>query len=200
MGPPKRSRMAMARRVSLFEREVAVKLAPLALDLLHDVARVMTEGEIAGDVYAGSTMLTVDLARTAAMISDPPDASTAQRVAFLYVSRRRALAASARAPWRSARRAGAPAASSPHRTSISRAARAARKFVCHSTSRPGGFRDRAVFHSRRRPHPRAPGVAPALLDPDRLRRSDRAQGRSLLLHVLRLARGQGGQGPARREA
>lgn len=78
--------MAMTRRVSLFEREVAVKLAPLAIDLLHEVARVMTEGEIAGDAYAGSTMLTVDLSRAAAMISDPPDASTAQRVAFLYAA------------------------------------------------------------------------------------------------------------------
>jgi hypothetical protein len=46
----------------------------------------MTEGEVAGDVYAGSTMLTVDLARAAMMISDPPDASTAQRVAFLYAA------------------------------------------------------------------------------------------------------------------
>ena len=78
--------MAMTRRVSLFEREVAVKLAPLAIELLHEHARVMTEGEIAGDIYAGSTMLTVDLARAVAMISDPPDASTAQKVAFLYAA------------------------------------------------------------------------------------------------------------------
>jgi hypothetical protein len=78
--------MAMARRVSLFEREVAVKLAPVAVELLHDVARILSEGEIAGDVYAGSTMLTVDLARTAQLVSDPPDASTAQKVAFLYAA------------------------------------------------------------------------------------------------------------------
>ena len=78
--------MAMARRVSLFEREVSVKLAPVAIDLLHGAARVLSEGELSGDVYAGSTMLTVDLARTSQLISDPPDASTAQRVAFLYAA------------------------------------------------------------------------------------------------------------------
>ena len=78
--------MAIARRVSLFEREVAVRLAPVAIDLLHGAARVLTEGEISGDIYAGSTMLTVDLLRTIDRISDPPDASTAQRVAFLYAA------------------------------------------------------------------------------------------------------------------
>ncbi len=83
---PARKPMAMARRVSLFEREVSVRLAPLALDLLHGTARMMSEGELTGDVYAGSTMLTIDLANAAALISDPPDASTAQRVAFLYAA------------------------------------------------------------------------------------------------------------------
>jgi hypothetical protein len=78
--------MAMARRVSLFEREVVVRLAPVAVELLHGAARVLSEGELTGDVYAGSTMLTVDLVRTADRIADPPDASTAQKVALLYAS------------------------------------------------------------------------------------------------------------------
>lgn len=78
--------MAMTRRVSLFEREVAVRLAPVAIELIHGAARVLTEGELSGDAYAGSTMLTVDLARTADRISDPPDASTARRVAVLYAA------------------------------------------------------------------------------------------------------------------
>lgn len=78
--------MAMARRVSLFEREVVVRLAPLAVDLLHAGARVLSEGELMGNLYAGSTMLTVDLARIADRISDPTDASTAQRVALLYAA------------------------------------------------------------------------------------------------------------------
>ena len=78
--------MAVARRVSLFEREVSVRLAPVAVDLLHDAARVLHEGELAGNTYSGSTMLTIDLARTADRVSDPPDASTAQRLAFLYAA------------------------------------------------------------------------------------------------------------------
>ena len=78
--------MAMARRVSLFERQVSVRLAPVAVDILHDAARILSEGGLTGDLYAGSTMLTVDLARTTSRVSDPPDASTAQRVAFLYAS------------------------------------------------------------------------------------------------------------------
>jgi hypothetical protein len=78
--------MAMARKVSLFEREVTVKLAPVAVELLHGAARILSEGELSGDVYAGSTMLTVDLARTADRIADAPDASTAQKVALLYAA------------------------------------------------------------------------------------------------------------------
>jgi hypothetical protein len=76
--------MAMTRRVSLFEREVSVRLAPAALELLGGAARTLTEGDLEGDAYAGSTMLTIDLARTADRISDPIDASTAQRVAMLF--------------------------------------------------------------------------------------------------------------------
>lgn len=78
--------MAIARRVSLFEREVSVRLAPVAVELLHDAARMLTEGELSQDGYAGSTMLTVDLARTVDRVSDPPDASTALRLAFLYAA------------------------------------------------------------------------------------------------------------------
>jgi hypothetical protein len=78
--------MALARRVSLFEREVTIRLAPAAMELLHGAARVLSEGGVDAGMYAGSTMLTIDLARTVAQISDPPDASTAQRVAFLYAA------------------------------------------------------------------------------------------------------------------
>ncbi len=78
--------MALARRVSLFEREVTIRLAPAAMELLHGAARVLSEGGVDAGMYAGSTMLTIDLARTTAQVSDPPDASTAQRVAFLYAA------------------------------------------------------------------------------------------------------------------
>lgn len=78
--------MAMVRRVSLFEREVSIRLSPVALELIHESARVLTEGELVADGYTGSTMLTLDLARARDRISDAPDASTAQRVAVLYAS------------------------------------------------------------------------------------------------------------------
>jgi hypothetical protein len=78
--------MAMTRKVSLFEREVQVRLAPVAIELIHDNAKVLTEGGLAGDIYVGSTMMTVDLERARDRISDPPDASTALRVAVLYAS------------------------------------------------------------------------------------------------------------------
>jgi hypothetical protein len=105
--------MAMARRVSLFEREVTVRLAPVAVDLLHDAARILHEGELTGDIYAGSTMLTVDLARTKHVISDPPDASTAQRVAFLYASDERCRDHARRIAMAEARRAAGCALTAP---------------------------------------------------------------------------------------
>jgi hypothetical protein len=106
--------MAMARRVSLFEREVSVRLAPVAIDLLHDAARVLTEGELAGDAYAGSTMLTIDLARTTDRISDPPDASTALRIAFLYAADERCRDRARRIAVAEARRVAGCELAAPH--------------------------------------------------------------------------------------
>ncbi|MDX2092150.1 MAG: hypothetical protein SFX73_30070 [Kofleriaceae bacterium] len=101
--PPKKP-MAMARRVSLFEREVTVRLAPIAVELLHGVARKLTEGELSGDAYAGSTMMTVDLARAKDVVSDAPDATTAQRVALLYAADERCRAHARRIAIADARR------------------------------------------------------------------------------------------------
>jgi hypothetical protein len=106
--------MAVARRVSLFAREVSVRLAPVAVGLLHDAARVMHEGELVGDLYAGSTMMTVDLSRTANLISDPPDASTAQRIAFLYAADDRCREHARRIAIAEARRAAGCDLSMPH--------------------------------------------------------------------------------------
>lgn len=77
--------MAMARRISLFEREVTVRLSPVGVDVLLAAGSVLSEGDFTGGGgrFAGSTMITIDLARTAASISDPVDASTARRVAEL---------------------------------------------------------------------------------------------------------------------
>jgi hypothetical protein len=106
--------MAMARRVSLFEREVSVRLAPVALELLHGAARVLTEGELDGDAYAGSTMLTIDLRRTADRVSDPPDASTAQRAADLYAADERCRDHARRIAVKEARRIAGCDLASPH--------------------------------------------------------------------------------------
>jgi hypothetical protein len=106
--------MAMARRVSLFERQVSVRLAPVAVEILHDAARLMSEGELSGDIYAGSTMLTVDLSRTASRVSDPPDASTAQRVAFLYAADERCRDHAKRIAVAEARKAAGCELTAPH--------------------------------------------------------------------------------------
>ena len=112
--PPPRKPMAMTRRVSLFEREVAVRLAPVAVELLHGAARMLTEGELAGDAYAGSTMLTIDLARTRDRISDRLDASTAQRVAILYAADERCREHARRIAVKEARRIAGCELSTPH--------------------------------------------------------------------------------------
>jgi hypothetical protein len=112
--PPPRKPMATTRRVSLFEREVAVRLAPVAVELLHGAARMLTEGELAGDGYAGSTMLTIDLAHTRDRISDPLDASTAQRVAILYAADERCREHARRIAVKEARRIAGCELSAPH--------------------------------------------------------------------------------------
>lgn len=121
---PPRKPMALARRVSLFEREVTIRLAPVALELIHGAARVLTEGGLSGDEYAGSTMLTVDLARTVDRISDPPDAATARRAAMLYAADERCREHARRIAIREARRmAGCELAS--HTVDVESSARGA---------------------------------------------------------------------------
>jgi len=84
--------MATARKVSLFERELTVRLSPAALDVLFDQPRVLSEGQVDPDHFVGSTMLTIDLARTADRVSDPADAATARRVADLMTDDERTRA------------------------------------------------------------------------------------------------------------
>lgn len=106
--------MAIARRVSLFEREISVRLAPAAVELLHGAARVLSEGELVGNLYTGSTMMTVDLARTRELVSDPPDASTAQRLAFLYAADERCRDHARRVALAEARHAAGCDLTAPH--------------------------------------------------------------------------------------
>jgi len=136
--PPPRKPMAVARRVSLFERTVAVRLAPVAVELLHGAARVLTEGGLAGDAYAGSTMLTVDLADTVDRVSDPPDAATAQRVALLYAADERCRDHARRIALAEARRRAGCDLATPHVDVESRARGAEIHLSCDVEARRRG--------------------------------------------------------------
>ncbi len=96
--------MAMTRRVSLFERDIKVRLATAALDILMDDARVLSEGEVAAGKYAGSTMVTIDLEKLKTRMSDPPTNATANRIAGLYTRDERARARARRLGTSEARR------------------------------------------------------------------------------------------------
>jgi hypothetical protein len=75
--------MAMARRVSLFDRRVEIKLAPAAFDILFELGQVLSEGQLDGDHFVGSTMVSVDITRAASRISDDCDEATVRRIATL---------------------------------------------------------------------------------------------------------------------
>jgi hypothetical protein len=99
--PPKetpRKPMAVARRVSLFEREIRVKLSSAAIEILFGAASCLSEGQEDDGGFFGSVMVTIDLARAARLMSDPCDDSSARRIAELIatdprvIDRARALA------------------------------------------------------------------------------------------------------------
>ena len=106
---PPRKPMARATRVSLFDREVRVRLAPVAVDVLLAEPRLLSEGQLEHDRYVGSTMLSIDLARTADRIAEPPDAATARRVAELFPDDERARALAKKIALREAARAAGAA-------------------------------------------------------------------------------------------
>lgn len=83
--------MARATRLTLFEREVRERLSRSALEIVLGRAELLSEGQRAsrgggGNLYAGSTMLTVDLARLTDVLRDPCDAGTARRLAELMAA------------------------------------------------------------------------------------------------------------------
>jgi hypothetical protein len=96
---PVRKPMASARRVSLFEREIRVRLSSAAVEILFEMAQVLSEGQVDGEGYYGSTMVTIDLSRAARLVSDGCDEACARRVEELILiddrirERARALAA-----------------------------------------------------------------------------------------------------------
>lgn len=70
--------MRSTRRVSLFEREIRVRLGQAAIELFFASASVLSEGRIAEGGYFGSTMLTIDLARLSNHLSEACDLATAR--------------------------------------------------------------------------------------------------------------------------
>lgn len=75
--------MAAAARLSVFHRRVQIELSPTALELLWSAMKVTSEGGFDADLWSGSTMITVDLAKIRHQLSDAIDAATAHRVAEL---------------------------------------------------------------------------------------------------------------------
>jgi len=78
-----RKGMVAARRLSVFQRRIDVGLSPTTLELLFEHMRVVSEGGLDGDSFAGSTTIILDLVALAPRLSDDPDAATAKRVAEL---------------------------------------------------------------------------------------------------------------------
>lgn len=75
---PRRKPMRRAERVSLFEREVRVRLSAAAIEILFGTAAVLSEGQVEGGRYYGSTMITIDLTRVSAYIAEACDVATAR--------------------------------------------------------------------------------------------------------------------------
>jgi hypothetical protein len=101
--------MAVARRVSLFEREIRVSLGTAAIEVLFELAQLLSEGQREGRRWFGSTMITIDLERAGPLISDVCDAASARRVAVLLASDARVIArARALATAAAGDRAGGP--------------------------------------------------------------------------------------------
>jgi hypothetical protein len=78
---PPRKPMATARRVSLFEREIRIRPSTAAIEILFELAVLLSEGQAERGGYFGSTMITIDVERAAGRISDACDAATVRRLA-----------------------------------------------------------------------------------------------------------------------
>jgi hypothetical protein len=83
---PTRKPILSARRVSLFQRDVEIRLSSAAVDILFDNASVLSEGQVEGERFCGSTMITFDSARASHLVSDTCDAATVRRVSELVAT------------------------------------------------------------------------------------------------------------------
>ena len=60
-------------RVMLFERIIQLKLSPEGAQRLASFAEILSEGDLYGDRYLGSTMLTIDLTKAREQFVEPID-------------------------------------------------------------------------------------------------------------------------------
>lgn len=88
---PVRKPMQGTRRVSLFEREIRIRLSAAAVEILFSAASVLSEGQVDGDRYFGSTMITIDLRRASVYLSEACDSATAESVERLVATDIRVL-------------------------------------------------------------------------------------------------------------
>ena len=76
--------MAQAARIAIFEREIRERLSKAAVEVLLARADILSEGQRltrgGRQLFEGSTMLTLDLARTSALFREASDAATARRL------------------------------------------------------------------------------------------------------------------------
>jgi len=88
--------MARALQVSLYEREVRVRLSGPAIEILLGRARVLAEGKradspSAGEAFFGSIMLTIDLRVLDGDVREACDSQAAARVAEMMAADARVL-------------------------------------------------------------------------------------------------------------
>jgi hypothetical protein len=81
--PTLKKPMATARRVSLFARRIEVNLSAAAVDILFDSAAILSEGQVDGEHFFGSTMITFDVSAAAELVAETCDAATVHRLAQL---------------------------------------------------------------------------------------------------------------------
>lgn len=77
--------MASARRVSLFQRDIRTTLSSAAVEILVGQAQILSEGQIEGRSFYGSTMITIDCSRAGQWVSDPCDATTVRQIGELLL-------------------------------------------------------------------------------------------------------------------
>ena len=77
--------MAKVQRVSLFSRQIIEHLSVAGLEALLLNASRLSEGQVTGGRYYGSTMVTVDLRQLGGSVREACDGTTASRLAR-YIS------------------------------------------------------------------------------------------------------------------